>query len=79
MSIDEEIQKEYSKMKTENIVDEATTMNIKNNFANSLLNGDLGQELKNCNMYTIQSKPIRLPFKVKFRNFIKRLKNVLWI
>lgn len=78
MSIDEEIQREYSKMKTENIVDEATTMNMKNKFADSLLNGTLGQELQNCNRYTVQSRPLRIPFKIKFRNFVNKLKNVLW-
>ena len=78
MGIDEEIQKEYSKMKSDSIVDETLTFNSKKNFADELLNGNIGIELKNCNNYIIKTKPLKLPFKVKVKNFIKKLKQVTW-
>lgn len=78
MGIDDEIQKEFLKMKNDSLVDEITTINAKTKFADSLLNGDIGTELKNCNMYYLQTKPLKIPFKIKFKNFIDRLKNILW-
>lgn len=77
MSIDEEIQKEYSKMKSDKIVDETITTNSKKQFADMILNSNIGYELKQCNSYYIQSKPLKLPFKIRLKNFIKRLKEVI--
>ena len=78
MSIDDEIQKEYEKVKTDKIVNETIANNNKKEFADMLLNGNIGLELKNCNKYYINTKPIKKPFKMRLNNFINRIKTVLW-
>lgn len=78
MGINEEIQREYIKMKNDRVVDETTTINSKKQFADMILNGNIGNELNNCNNYVIQSRPLKIPFRIRMRNFINKLKYVLW-
>ena len=51
MAIKDEINKEYEKIKTEQMVFETTMEAQKRKYADSLLNSTLGSELKNCNSY----------------------------
>lgn len=77
MSINGEIQKEYEKVKNEKIIGDVTIDNLKNNFAEQLLNSQIGEELKKCDkFYTIPQKK-KIPFKIRFKNFINKLKFVL--
>lgn len=78
MSIEEEIYKEYEKVKTDNLMDEVMALNAKNNFINYLKNCDINKELAKCNSY---NNPvfIKMPFKYRFKRFINKLKNfILW-
>lgn len=81
MAIKDEINKEYEKIKTEQMVFETTMEAQKRKYADSLFNSSLGSELKNCNSYYSLSVKKKLPIKLRIKRFFNNvfklfLKNV---
>lgn len=73
MAVDDEINKEYEKIKTEQMVFETTMEAQKHKYANSLLNSNLGTELKNCNTYYSFSIKRKIPFKLRIKRFFNNI------
>lgn len=73
MAIKDEINKEYEKIKTEQMVFETTMEAQKRKYADSLLNSSLGSELKNCNSYYSLSVKKKLPFKLRIKRFFNNI------
>lgn len=76
-SVDSEISKEFNKIKNDKIIFETTSNSHKKNYANEILNTQLGNELKNCNLYYNKTYKLKIPLKVRFKNFLNKLINVL--
>ena len=73
MAIKDEINKEYEKIKTEQMVFETTMEAQKRKYADSLLNSSLGSELKNCNSYYSLSVKKKLPIKLRIKRFFNNI------
>lgn len=73
MAIKDEINKEYEKIKTEQMVFETTMEAQKRKYADSLFNSSLGSELKNCNSYYSLSVKKKLPFKLRIKRFFNNI------
>lgn len=73
MAIKDEINKEYEKIKTEQMVFETTMEAQKRKYADSLFNTSLGSELKNCNSYYSLSVKKKLPFKLRIKRFFNNI------
>ena len=73
MAIKDEINKEYEKIKTEQMVFETTMEAQKRKYAESLLNSTLGSELKNCNSYYSLSIKKKIPFRLRIKRFFNNI------
>ena len=73
MAIKDEINKEYEKIKTEQMVFETMMEAQKRKYADSLFNTSLGSELKNCNSYYSLSVKKKLPFKLRIKRFFNNI------
>lgn len=73
MAIKDEINKEYEKIKTEQMVFETTMEAHKRKYADSLFNSSLGSELKNCNSYYSLSVKKKLPIKLRIKRFFNNI------
>ena len=73
MAIKDEINKEYEKIKTEQMVFETTMEAQKRRYADSLFNSSLGSELKNCNSYYSLSVKKKLPIKLRIKRFFNNI------
>ena len=73
MAIKDEINKEYEKIKTEQMVFETTMEAQKRKYADSLLNSTLGSELKNCNSYYSLSVKKKIPFRLRIKRFFNNI------
>ena len=73
MAIKDEINKEYEKIKTEQMVFETTMEAQKRKYADSLFNSSLGTELKNCNSYYSISVKKKLPIKLRIKRFFNNV------
>ena len=73
MAVNDEINKEYEKIKTEQMVFETTMEAQKRKYADSLLNSTLGSELKNCNSYYSLSVKKKLPIKLRIKRFFNNI------
>ena len=73
MAVNDEINKEYEKIKTEKIVFETTMEAQKRKYADSLFNSSLGSELKNCNSYYSLSVKKKLPIKLRIKRFFNNI------
>lgn len=73
MAVNDEINKEYEKIKTEKIVFETTMEAQKRKYADSLLNTSLGSELKNCNSYYSLSIKKKIPFRMRIKRFFNNI------
>ena len=73
MAVNDEINKEYEKIKTEQMVFETTMEAQKRKYADSLLNSTLGSELKNCNSYYSLSIKKKLPIKLRIKRFFNNI------
>ena len=73
MAIKDEINKEYEKIKTEQMVFETTMEAQKRKYADSLLNSTLGSELKNCNSYYSLSIKKKIPFRMRIKRFFNNI------
>lgn len=73
MAIKDEINKEYEKIKTEQMVFETTMEAQKRKYADSLFNSSLGSELKNCNSYYSLSVKKKIPFKMRIKRFFNNI------
>ena len=73
MAVNDEINKEYEKIKTEQMVFETTMEAQKRKYADSLLNSSLGAELKNCNSYYSLSVKKKLPIKLRIKRFFNNI------
>ena len=73
MAIRDEINKEYEKIKTEQMVFETTMEAQKRKYADSLFNSSLGSELKNCNSYYSLSVKKKLPIKLRIKRFFNNI------
>ena len=73
MSVNAEINKEYEKIKTEQMVFETTMKAQKVKYADRLLNSSLGSELKNCNSYYSLSIKKKIPFKLRIKRFFNNI------
>ena len=73
MAIKDEINKEYEKIKTEQMVLETTMEAQKRKYADSLFNSSLGSELKNCNSYYSLSVKKKLPIKLRIKRFFNNI------
>ena len=73
MAVNDEINKEYEKIKTEQMVFETTMEAQKRKYADSLFNSSLGSELKNCNSYYSLSVKKKLPFKLRIKRFFNNI------
>ena len=73
MAIKDEINKEYEKIKTEQMVFETTMEAQKRKYADSLFNRSLGSELKNCNSYYSLSVKKKLPIKLRIKRFFNNI------
>lgn len=78
MAIKDEINKEYEKIKTEQMVFETTMEAQKRKYADSLFNTSLGSELKNCNSYYSLSVKKKLPFKMRIKRFFNNIFKLFW-
>ena len=77
MSIDDEINNEYKKIENEKVIDLVTLDNSKKKFAEKILMTDMGEELKNCNLYTLNDKrKLKIPLKIKIKRFLEKIKTV---
>ena len=89
MSIDDEINNEYKKIENEKVIDLVTLDNSKKNriktirvfrlkkFAEKILMTDMGEELKNCHLYTLNDKrKLKIPLKIKIKRFLEKIKTV---
>ena len=75
MAIKDEINKEYEKIKTEQMVFETTMEAQKRKYADSLFNSSLGSELKNCNSYYSLSVKKKLPINLRIKRFFNNVFN----
>lgn len=73
MAIKDEINKEYEKIKTEQMVFETTMEAQKRKYVDSLFNSSLGSELKNCNSYYSLSVKKKIPFKMRIKRFFNNI------
>ena len=73
MGVNDEINKEYEKIKTEQMVFETTMEAQKRKYADSLFNSSLGSELKNCNSYYSLSVKKKLPIKLRIKRFFNNI------
>ena len=73
MAIKDEINKEYEKIKTEQMVFETTMEAQKRKYADSLFNSSLGSELKNCNSYYSLSVKKKIPFRLRIKRFFNNV------
>lgn len=73
MAIKDEINKEYEKIKTEQMVFETTMEAQKRKYADSLFNSSLGSELKNCNSYYSLSVKKKIPFRLRIKRFFNNI------
>ena len=73
MAIKDEINKEYEKINTEQMVFETTMEAQKRKYADSLFNSSLGSELKNCNSYYSLSVKKKLPIKLRIKRFFNNI------
>ena len=73
MAIKDEINKEYEKIKTEQMVFETTMEAQKRKYADSLFNSSLGSELKNCNSYYSLSIKKKIPFRMRIKRFFNNV------
>ena len=73
MAVNDEINKEYEKIKTEQMVFETTMEAQKRKYADSLFNSSLGSELKNCNSYYSLSVKKKLPIKLRIKRFFNNV------
>ena len=73
MNVNAEINKEYEKIKTEQMVFETTMKAQKIKYADRLLNSSLGSELKNCNSYYSLSIKKKIPFKLRIKRFFNNI------
>ena len=73
MAVNDEINKEYEKIKTEQMVFETTMEAQKRKYADSLLNSSLGSELKNCNSYYSLSIKKKIPFRMRIKRFFHNI------
>ena len=73
MAIKDEINKEYEKIKTEQMVFETTMEAQKRKYADSLFNSSLGSELKNCNSYYSFSVKKKIPFRLRIKRFFNNI------
>ena len=73
MAIKDEINKEYEKIKTEQMVFETTMETQKRKYADSLFNSSLGSELKNCNTYYSLSIKKKIPFRLRIKRFFNNI------
>ena len=73
MAIKDEINKEYEKIKTEQMVFETTMEAQKRKYADSLFNSSLGSELKNCNSYYSLSIKKKIPFRMRIKRFFNNI------
>ena len=73
MAIKDEINKEYEKIKTEQMVFATTMEAQKRKYADSLFNSSLGSELKNCNSYYSLSVKKKLPIKLRIKRFFNNI------
>ena len=73
MAVNDEINKEYEKIKTEQMVFETTMEAQKRKYADSLLNSSLGSELKNCNTYYSLSIKKKIPFRMRIKRFFNNV------
>ena len=73
MAIKDEINKEYEKIKTEQMVFETTMEAQKRKYADSLLNRSLCLEFKNCNSYYSLSVKKKLPIKLRIKRFFNNI------
>lgn len=73
MAIKDEINKEYEKIKTEQMVFETTMEAQKRKYADSLFNSSLGSELKNCNSYYSLSVKKKIPIKLRIKRFFNNI------
>ena len=73
MAVNDEINKEYEKIKTEQMVFETTMEAQKRKYADSLFNSSLGSELKNCNSYYSLSVKKKLPIKLRIKRFFNNI------
>lgn len=77
MNINDEIANEYKKIENEKIINTITLENSKNKFAEEILRTNLGNELKNCNMFNINGcYKKKLPLKLRVKRLIENLKIV---
>ena len=77
MSIDDEINNEYKKIENEKVIDLVTLDNSKKKFAEKILMTDMGEELKNCHLYTLNDKrKLKIPLKIKRKRFLEKIKTV---
>ena len=77
MSIDDEINNEYKKIENEKVIDLVTLDNSKKKFAEKILMTDMGEELKNCHLYTLNDKrKLKMPLKIKIKRFLEKIKTV---
>ena len=73
MGVNDEINKEYEKIKTEQMVFETTMEAQKRKYADSLFNSSLGSELKNCNSYYSLSVKKKIPIKLRIKRFFNNI------
>ena len=73
MAVNDEINKEYEKIKTEQMVFETTMEAQKRKYADSLFNSSLGSELKNCNSYYSLSVKKKIPIKLRIKRFFNNI------
>ena len=73
MAVNDEINKEYEKIKTEQMVFETTMEAQKRKYADSLLNSSLGSALKNCNSYYSLSIKKKIPFRMRIKSFFNNV------
>ena len=73
MAVNDEINKEYEKIKTEQMVFETTMKAQKRKYADRLLNSSLGSELKNCNTYYSLSIKKKIPFRMRIKRFFNNI------
>ena len=77
MNIDDEINNEYKKIENEKVIDLVTLDNSKKKFAEKILMTDMGEELKNCHLYTLNDKrKLKIPLKIKIKRFLEKIKTV---
>ena len=73
MAVNDEINKEYEKIKTEQMVFETTMEAQKRKYADSLLNSSLGSKLKKCNSYYSLSIKKKIPFRMRIKRFFNNV------